>query len=123
MRLPEIKLATQRSEGRRVTSKARPHGVGDCPKCDRRVLFAYGPDGKRAALDPAPSGGPYAVAWDPNWVPTFRPVPDGAQLALGEHLFAAHPADCGNAAVVRPITAARSFRQRTTPARRTANAQ
>jgi hypothetical protein len=106
-----------------MTSQTRPHGVGDCPTCDKRVLFAYGPDGKRAALDPAPGGGLFAVAWDANWVPTFRPVPGGGQLALGEHLFAQHPADCGRGAVVRPITAARSSRHRRAPARRTAHAR
>jgi hypothetical protein len=106
-----------------MTSKNRPHGVGDCPKCDRRVLFAYGPDGQRAALDPAPGEGPFAVAWDAEWVPTFRPVGEGGQLALGEHLFTAHPADCDKPAVVRPITAARSVRHRHAPVRRTANAR
>ena len=106
-----------------MTSKTRPHGVGDCPKCDKRVLFAYGPDGRRRALDPAPGEGPFAVAWDANWVPTFRPVADGGQLVLGEHLFAEHPADCGKPAVVRPITAARSVRRRYSPERRTASAR
>jgi hypothetical protein len=106
-----------------MTSKTRPHGVGDCPECGKRVLFAYGTHGQRAALDPAPGEGPYAVAWDASWVPTFRPVKDGGQLALGEHLFAAHPAGCGKPAVVRPITAARSVRHRYAPARRTAHAR
>lgn len=106
-----------------MTSQNRPHGVGDCPKCDKRVLFAYGPDGKRAALDPAPGEGPLAVTWDADWVPTFRLVGDDGQLALGEHLFAAHPADCGKAAIVRPITAARSMRHHLGPVRRTAHAR
>ena len=65
-----------------MTSKTRPHGVGDCPRCDKRVLFAYGPLGQRAALDPAPGQGPYAVAWDARWVPTFRTVGDGGQPHL-----------------------------------------
>jgi len=106
-----------------MPSMTRPHGVGDCPKCDGRVLFAYGPDGKRAALVPAPGNGPFAVAWSADWVPTFRPVEDGGQLALGEHLFAPHPAGCGKPAVVRPITSARSVRHRNAPARRTASAR
>lgn len=106
-----------------MTSQNRPHGVGDCPQCDKRVLFAYGPGGIRAALDPAPGEGPFAVTWDAEWVPTFRPVADGGQLALGEHLFAIHPADCGKAAIVRPITAARSMRQHAAPVRRTAHAR
>lgn len=90
----------------------RPHGVGDCPKCDRRVLFAYGPDGRRAALVPAPGKGALAVAWSEDWVPTFREVADNGQLALGEHLFAAHPDDCDKPAVVVPIGAARALRFR-----------
>jgi hypothetical protein len=107
-----------------MTSKTRPHGVGDCPRCDRRVLFAYGPDGRRAALDPAPGEGPYAVTWDADWVPTFRPVPGGGQLALGEHLFAAHPAECDKPAVIVPIGAARSLRLHAViTERRTANAR
>jgi hypothetical protein len=107
-----------------MPSVTRPHGVGDCPKCDRRVLFAYGPGGKRAALVPAPGKGPFAVAWSPDWVPTFRPVEDGGQLALGEHLFAAHPADCDKPAVVVPIGAARALRFRAViTERRTASAR
>jgi hypothetical protein len=107
-----------------MPSLTRPHGVGDCPKCDKRVLFAYGPDGKRAALDPAAGVGPLAVAWSPEWVPTFRAVADNGQLALGEHLFAPHPEDCDEPAVVVPISAARMLRVRTViTERRTASAR
>jgi hypothetical protein len=95
-----------------MPSMTRPHGVGDCPKCDGRVLFAYGPDGKRAALVPAPGKGPFAVAWSADWVPTFREVAGNGQLALGEHLFAPHPEDCDKPAVVVPISAARMLRVR-----------
>ena len=90
----------------------RPHGVDDCPKCEGRVLLAYGPGGERAALVPAPGKGPFAVTWSADWVPTFREVEDGGQLALGEHLFALHPADCDKPAVVVPIDAARRMRFR-----------
>lgn len=102
----------------------RPHGVDDCPKCDKRVLFAYGPDGQRAAIDPAPGTGPLAVAWSADWVPTFREVADNGQLALGEHLFAPHPEDCDKPAVVVPISAARMLRVRAVIIeRRTASAR
>ena len=102
----------------------RPHGVDDCPKCEKRVLFAYGPSGQRAALEPAPGKGPYAVAWSEDWVPTFREVADNGQLALGEHLFAAHRADCDKPAVVVPIEAARLARMRAViTERRTASAR
>lgn len=90
----------------------KPYGVGDCPRCDGRVLFAYGPDGKLAALVPEAGTGPYAVAWSADWVPTFRKVADNGQLALGEHLFAAHPADCDKPAVVVSIDVARLARVR-----------
>lgn len=107
-----------------MNREPRPHGVDDCPDCGRRVLRAYGPDGKRALLDAAPGKGPLAVAWTPDMVPSFRPVPVGAQLALGEHLFAPHPAGCERFNVVRPITAARSARRRRAePARKAANAR
>lgn len=107
-----------------MTREPRPHGVDDCPACGERILRAYGPDGKRALLDAAPGTGPLAVTWTADMVPSFRPVPPGTQLVLGEHLFALHPDDCERFAVVRPITAARSLRQRRRePARKAANAR
>ncbi len=107
-----------------MTSTKRPHGVADCPKCDGRVLFAYGPDGKCAALVPAPGEGLFAVAWSADWVPTFREVAHNGQLALGEHLFTLHPADCDKPAVVVPIGAARALRFRSVVTeRRTASAR
>lgn len=75
-------------------------GVGDCPRCDSRVLFAYDPDRILTALDPAPDDGTLSVAWDPDWTPRFRPVPPGTQLVLGEHLFTPHREDCATLAPV-----------------------
>lgn len=107
-----------------MTRKPRPHGVDDCPVCGRRVLRAYGPDGRRAVLDAAPGTGPLAVAWSADMVPTFRDVSANGQLALGEHLFAPHPDRCERFNVVRPITAARSLRhRRREPERRAAGAR
>jgi hypothetical protein len=92
------------------TSRPRP-GLGDCPDCAERVLFALMATGELLALSTGPDG-PWVVRWDITDTPRCRRVPDDYQCRSGEHRFRPHAWSCKALARVRLIGSAPSARPR-----------
>jgi hypothetical protein len=74
-------------------SQIRTPGIGDCPDCGRRVLFALAATGDLIPLDEGP-GGPVVVAWDRTRTPRVRPVGPSGGIREGEHRFGLHVSTC-----------------------------
>lgn len=106
-----------------MTSRPRP-GLGDCPDCEERVLFALAATGLVIALSNG-SDGPWVVRWDITDTPRCRHVDYDYQAPKGEHRFRPHAWSCPALARVRLIASAPSMRRRpaTQPERRRARAQ
>ena len=102
-------------------------GIGDCPDCHVRVLFAMDADGELVALDTGPDG-PVVVRWDCTDTPRVRACPPGWRKPKGvdEHRFGLHRESCAALARVHDIGSAPSAVRRAArsgPARRTASAR
>lgn len=76
-------------------------GHAPCRLCGRTVLIAWDGHMAPAALEPDDSG-PFAVEFDGNQIPWYRPA--DAQLVLGEELYRLHAVTCTSTADVVPIT-------------------
>jgi hypothetical protein len=85
-------------------------GIGDCPDCDVRVLFAMDAHGELVPLDEGRDG-PVAVRWDITDTPRVRPVNPDYKPREGEHRFRLHRDSCSALARVRQIGSARSIRR------------
>jgi hypothetical protein len=78
-------------------------GIGDCPDCGVRVLFAVDVAGDLVPLDEGQDG-PALVRWDSTDTPRARDVPHGYQRREGEHRFRLHRDSCAALARVIPIS-------------------
>jgi hypothetical protein len=89
-------------------------GIGNCPDCGERVLFALAVTGDLIALGNG-SDGPAAVRWDITGTPRVRHVEPGYRPREGEHRFRLHARSCPALAPVVAITAAPSLRPASRP--------
>lgn len=99
-------------------------GIGDCPDCHVRVLFAVDADGGLVPLDEGQDG-PVVVRWDCTDTPRVRLCPPGWRKPRGidEHRFRLHRDSCKALARVRDIGSARSTRRPAAAERRAASAR
>jgi hypothetical protein len=107
-----------------MTDRPRP-GIGGCPHCGVRVLFALAVTGDLVALDEGRDG-PVAVRWDCTRTPRVRRVPPAYRPGDGEHRFRLHNDACIGLAPVVSIGRAPSLRRRparSAPPRREARAR
>jgi len=88
-------------------------GLGNCPDCEERVLFALAATGDLIALSNG-SDGPCVVRWDVTDTPRVRHVDYDYQPPAGQHRFRPHAWSCRAiaGAEFRPIGSARSARAR-----------
>lgn len=105
-----------------MTERPSP-GLGGCPECGIRVLYALSAAGDLIALDEGQDG-PVAVRWDRTGTPRVRPVKPGYQTGDGEHRFRLHSRSCIALAPVADLAAERDRRRcRPDPGRRRASAR
>lgn len=77
-------------------------GIGDCPDCHVRVLFAVDVAGDLVPLDEGRDG-PVAVCWDRTDTPRVRHVRPDYRPCEGEHRFRLHRDSCAALARVIPL--------------------
>lgn len=94
-------------------------GLGDCPDCHVRVLFAVDVNGDLVPLDTGQDG-PVVVRWDCTDTPRVRPCPLGWRKPDGidEHRFRLHRDSCAALARVVPLRPAPSSTHATARQRR-----
>jgi hypothetical protein len=68
-------------------------GVGDCPDCGKRVLFALAATGDTIRLDEGQDG-PVVVRWDCTGTPRVRPLGPSGVAPEGQHRFRLHTRTC-----------------------------
>lgn len=91
-----------------MTERPRP-GLGGCPDCGLRVLFALNVNGDLVALDEGRDG-PVAVRWDCTGTPRVRPVKPNYRPKEDEHRFRLHNRSCIALASVVDLAAVRQLR-------------
>lgn len=85
-------------------------GIGDCPDCGVRVLFAVDVGGDLIPLDEGQDG-PALVGWDCTDTPRIRSMGPGRERRDGEHRFRLHRDSCAALARVIPFAVPSQLRR------------
>jgi hypothetical protein len=97
-------------------------GLGGCPDCGLRVLYALAATGDLIALDEGHDG-PVVVRWDNTGTPRVRDARPEYQPKDGEHRWRLHRRSCIALAPVVDLGTARTLKRPGASGRRHARAR